>query len=136
MSISGSQWRLWGGLLALLLFIVGVGSWYMFSARAALDEMSAARKGLTSAREAIEELARVDSSLAITLEAGVSLGAMPIYRFGNEDQKQRHADALDQPVDGGDFGFDAGEGEGLVGQQLGEPAERGRLVAHQFRDLG
>ena len=46
MSISGSQWRLWGGLLALLLFIVGVGSWYMFSARAALDEMTAARKGL------------------------------------------------------------------------------------------
>ena len=43
MSISGSQWRLWGGLLALLLFIVGVGSWYMFSARAALDEMTAAR---------------------------------------------------------------------------------------------
>ncbi|HET7483248.1 MAG TPA: acyl-CoA dehydrogenase family protein [Actinomycetota bacterium] len=38
---------------------------------------------------AIEELARVDSSLAITLEAAVGLGAMPIYRFGNEDQKQR-----------------------------------------------
>ena len=31
---------------------------------------------------ALEELARVDSSVAITLEAGVSLGAMPIYRFG------------------------------------------------------
>ncbi|HEY4023391.1 MAG TPA: acyl-CoA dehydrogenase family protein, partial [Pseudonocardiaceae bacterium] len=28
----------------------------------------------------LEELARVDSSVAITLEAGVSLGAMPIYR--------------------------------------------------------
>jgi short-chain 2-methylacyl-CoA dehydrogenase len=38
---------------------------------------------------AIEELARVDSSLAITLEAAVGLGAMPIYRFGNEEQKQR-----------------------------------------------
>lgn len=36
---------------------------------------------------ALEELARVDSSIAITLEAGVSLGAMPIYRFGTEDQK-------------------------------------------------
>src|SRR5207248_1295515 len=31
---------------------------------------------------AIEELARVDSSIAITLEAGVGLGANPIYRFG------------------------------------------------------
>ncbi len=36
---------------------------------------------------ALEELARVDSSVAITLEAGVSLGAMPIYRFGTEEQK-------------------------------------------------
>lgn len=38
---------------------------------------------------AIEEIARVDSSLAITLEAAVGLGAMPIYRFGTEEQKQR-----------------------------------------------
>jgi short-chain 2-methylacyl-CoA dehydrogenase len=38
---------------------------------------------------AIEELARVDSSMAITLEAGVGLGAMPVYLFGSEEQKQR-----------------------------------------------
>jgi short/branched chain acyl-CoA dehydrogenase len=38
---------------------------------------------------ALEELARVDSSVAITLEAGVSLGAMPIFRFGTEEQKRR-----------------------------------------------
>lgn len=37
---------------------------------------------------AIEELGRVDQSVAITLEAGVSLGAMPIYRFGTEKQKE------------------------------------------------
>src|SRR3954463_9801892 len=37
---------------------------------------------------ALEELARVDSSVAITLEAGVSLGAMPVYRFGTEEQKR------------------------------------------------
>ncbi|MYT30521.1 MULTISPECIES: acyl-CoA dehydrogenase family protein [unclassified Streptomyces] len=37
---------------------------------------------------ALEELARVDSSVAITLEAGVSLGAMPLYRFGTEEQKR------------------------------------------------
>ncbi len=36
---------------------------------------------------ALEELARVDSSVAITLEAAISLGAMPIYRFGTEEQK-------------------------------------------------
>lgn len=33
---------------------------------------------------ALEELARVDSSVAITLEAGVGLGAMPVFRFGSE----------------------------------------------------
>ena len=38
---------------------------------------------------ALEELARVDSSVAITLEAGVSLGAMPIYRFGTSEQRRR-----------------------------------------------
>jgi short/branched chain acyl-CoA dehydrogenase len=36
----------------------------------------------------LEELARVDSSVAITLEAAVSLGAMPIYRFGTDEQKR------------------------------------------------
>src|SRR5256886_4501436 len=38
---------------------------------------------------AIEELARIDSSMAITLEAGVGLGANPIYAEGTEEQKQR-----------------------------------------------
>ncbi|MEU1687248.1 acyl-CoA dehydrogenase family protein [Micromonospora sp. NPDC005707] len=38
---------------------------------------------------ALEELARVDSSVAITLEAAVSLGAMPIHRFGTDEQKAR-----------------------------------------------
>lgn len=37
---------------------------------------------------ALEEIARVDSSVAITLEAAVSLGAMPIYRFGSDEQKR------------------------------------------------
>jgi alkylation response protein AidB-like acyl-CoA dehydrogenase len=36
---------------------------------------------------ALHELARVDSSVAITLEAAVSLGAMPIYRFGSDEQR-------------------------------------------------
>jgi len=37
---------------------------------------------------AVEELGKVDQSVAITLEAGASLGAMPIYRFGTEEQKR------------------------------------------------
>ncbi|MFP3581170.1 acyl-CoA dehydrogenase family protein [Arthrobacter sp. fls2-241-R2A-200] len=38
---------------------------------------------------ALEQLGRVDQSVAITLEAGVSLGAMPVYRFGTQEQKER-----------------------------------------------
>ena len=36
---------------------------------------------------AIEELGRVDQGIGITLSAGVGLGANPIYRFGNDEQK-------------------------------------------------
>jgi short-chain 2-methylacyl-CoA dehydrogenase len=43
---------------------------------------------------AIEELARIDSSVAITLEAAVSLGAMPIYRFGTREQRAEWLPAL------------------------------------------
>ena len=43
---------------------------------------------------ALEELARVDSSVAITLEAGVGLGMMPIDRFGTKAQKQQWLPAL------------------------------------------
>jgi short-chain 2-methylacyl-CoA dehydrogenase len=37
---------------------------------------------------AVEELARVDSSVAITLCAHTSLGTQPVYLFGSEEQKQ------------------------------------------------
>jgi short-chain 2-methylacyl-CoA dehydrogenase len=37
----------------------------------------------------LEEIAKVDSSVAITLEAAVALGAMPVYRFGTEEQRRR-----------------------------------------------
>ena len=38
---------------------------------------------------AIEELTRVDSSVAITVAAHTSLGTMPIYLFGTDEQKAR-----------------------------------------------
>ena len=37
---------------------------------------------------AIEELTRIDSSVAITVAAHTSLGTMPIYLFGTEEQKR------------------------------------------------
>lgn len=38
----------------------------------------------------IEELAKVDSSVAITVAAHISLGISPIYLFGNNEQKEQH----------------------------------------------
>ncbi|GAA1445105.1 acyl-CoA dehydrogenase family protein [Nocardiopsis tropica] len=54
---------------------------------------------------ALEELARVDSSVAITLEAGVSLGAMPIYRFGTDEQRKAHLPRLTSGEALGAFGL-------------------------------
>ncbi len=53
------------------------------------EEYGGGGADLTTLCLAIEELARVDHSMAITLEAGVGLGANPIHRFGDETQKQR-----------------------------------------------
>src|SRR5438270_8116469 len=38
---------------------------------------------------AVEEIARADTGVAITLEAAVSLGAAPIHDFGTREQKER-----------------------------------------------
>jgi alkylation response protein AidB-like acyl-CoA dehydrogenase len=54
---------------------------------------------------ALEELGRVDSSIAVTLEAGVSLGAMPIFRFGSQEQKERWLPALCSGEALGGFGL-------------------------------
>ncbi|WIV61260.1 acyl-CoA dehydrogenase family protein [Amycolatopsis nalaikhensis] len=54
---------------------------------------------------ALEELARVDSSVAITVEAGVSLGAMPIYRFGTREQKEKWLPELCAGTALGGFGL-------------------------------
>ncbi len=84
---------------------------------------------------AIEELGRVDSSIAITLEAGVGLGANPIFSFGTEEQRQRWlpdlcagralgAFGLTEPDGGSDAGatrtravLDEGAGEWVIDGQ-------------------
>jgi short-chain 2-methylacyl-CoA dehydrogenase len=38
---------------------------------------------------AIEQLSRADQSIGVTLEAGVGLGVMPIYRYGTEEQRRQ-----------------------------------------------
>lgn len=71
---------------------------------------------------AIEAIGRVDQSLAITLEAGVSLGAMPIFRFGNEEQKRRYLPDL--------LAGRALAGFGLTEPDAGSDAGATRTTAH------
>ena len=84
---------------------------------------------LTTLCIALEELARVDQSLAITLEAGVGLGANPIYRFGTEEQRQRWLPdlcagralggfGLTEPESGSDAG--AGRTTAVLDESTGE----------------
>lgn len=66
---------------------------------------------------AIEELARIDSSIAITLSAGVGLGANPIYSFGTEDQKETYLPEMCRGRALGAFGLteaDAGSDAGAT----------------------
>jgi short-chain 2-methylacyl-CoA dehydrogenase len=52
------------------------------------EELGGAGADTVSYAIAIEELTRIDSSVAITVAAHTSLGTMPIYLFGDDAQKQ------------------------------------------------
>lgn len=75
---------------------------------------------------AIEALARVDQSIAITLEAGVSLGAMPVHRFGTDEQR---AELLPDLLAGR-----ALAGFGLTEPEAGSDAGATRTTAHRDGD--
>jgi short/branched chain acyl-CoA dehydrogenase len=53
------------------------------------EEYGGAGADTVSYAIAIEELTRIDSSVAITVAAHHSLGTLPIFNFGNEEQKQQ-----------------------------------------------
>ena len=72
---------------------------------------------------AVEELTRVDSSVAITMCAHTSLGTQPIYRFGTEEQKQRYMPDLCAGRKLGAFGLTEPE----AGSDAGNTRTRGRL---------
>jgi butyryl-CoA dehydrogenase len=59
---------------------------------------------------AVEELGRVDSSMAITLEAGVGLGANPIFNFGSEHQRHEWLPDLCAGTKLGAFGLTEPDG--------------------------
>jgi short/branched chain acyl-CoA dehydrogenase len=72
---------------------------------------------------AVEELTRVDSSVAITLCAHTSLGTQPIYLFGSEEQKREWLPALTSGRKLGAFGLTEPE----AGSDAGNTRTRARL---------
>ncbi len=72
------------------------------------EEYGGAGADTVSYAIAVEELTRIDSSVAITMAAHTSLGTMPIYLFGTEEQKQEWLPGL-------------ASGEGLAAFGLTEP---------------
>ncbi|HEX8752780.1 MAG TPA: acyl-CoA dehydrogenase family protein [Solirubrobacterales bacterium] len=72
---------------------------------------------------AVEELTRVDSSVAITLCAHTSLGTQPIYLFGNEEQKAEWLPRLCSGQTLGAFGLTEPE----AGSDAGNVRTRARL---------
>ena len=71
----------------------------------------------------VEELTRVDSSVAITLCAHTSLGTQPIYLFGNEEQKREWLPRLCSGETLGAFGLTEPE----AGSDAGNTRTRARL---------
>ncbi len=72
---------------------------------------------------AVEELTRVDSSVAITMCAHTSLGTQPIYLFGTEEQKQRYLPDLCAGRKLGAFGLTEPE----AGSDAGNVRTRAKL---------
>ena len=89
------------------------------------DELGGMGGGLTELCIAIEELARVDSSVAITLEAAVSLGATPIFKYGTDEQRKTWLPELLAGTKLGAFGLT----EPGAGTDAGATATTARLDA-------
>jgi short-chain 2-methylacyl-CoA dehydrogenase len=69
------------------------------------EEYGGAGADTVSYAIAVEELTRIDSSVAITMAAHTSLGTMPIYLYGNEEQKQEWLPRLTSGQGLGAFGL-------------------------------
>ena len=78
---------------------------------------------------AVEELARVDSSVAITVAAHTSLGTWPIYAFGSEAQKREWMPRLTAGATLGAFGLTEPE----AGSDAGNVRTRATLEDGEWR---
>ncbi len=77
---------------------------------------------------AVEELARVDSSVAITMCAHTSLGTQPVYLFGSEEQKREWLPRLCSGERLGAFGLT----EPDAGSDAGNTRTRARLEGGEW----
>jgi len=77
---------------------------------------------------AIEELGRVDQSMGITLSAGVGLGANPVFRFGDDDQRDQWLPELVAGRSLGAFGLTEPDG----GSDAGATRTRAELVGDHW----
>ncbi|GHD07619.1 acyl-CoA dehydrogenase family protein [Zhihengliuella salsuginis] len=85
---------------------------------------------------ALEEIARVDQSCAITLEAGVSLGAMPVYRFGTDEQKAKWLPKLASGEALAGFGLTESEaGSDASGTRTTAKLENGEWVINGTKEF-
>jgi short/branched chain acyl-CoA dehydrogenase len=77
----------------------------------------------------VEELARVDSSVAITVAAHTSLGTWPIYAFGSDEQKREWLPRLTSGSTLGAFGLTEPE----AGSDAGNVRTNARLEGDEWR---
>jgi alkylation response protein AidB-like acyl-CoA dehydrogenase len=87
------------------------------------EEYGGAGADTVSYAIAVEELTRIDSSVAITMAAHTSLGTMPIYLFGNETQKREWLPALSSGASLAAFGLT----EANAGSDAGATRTRAEL---------
>jgi alkylation response protein AidB-like acyl-CoA dehydrogenase len=93
------------------------------------EEFGGLGAGTLSFAVAIEELARVDSSVAVTVAASVSLGGMPILNFGSQEQTQRWLPPLARGQTLGAFAStEPGMGSDVQGSQTTARRDNGTWV--------
>jgi short/branched chain acyl-CoA dehydrogenase len=92
------------------------------------EEYGGAGADTVSYAIAIEELTRVDSSVAITVAAHTSLGTMPIYLFGDEEQKRQWVPQLASGESLAAFGLT----ESNAGSDAGNTSTRAELRDGQW----
>jgi short/branched chain acyl-CoA dehydrogenase len=92
------------------------------------EEYGGAGADTVSYAIAIEELTRIDSSVAITVAAHTSLGTMPIYLYGSEEQKQEWVPQLASGAKLAAFGLT----EASAGSDAGATRTRAELRDGQW----